>query len=1456
MRKILKKILYCLIAGSMTVSTFPSISHSAEQYNPNAVAFENKTTLYEENFENATNSFKGTTNGRYAVEKDSAINNKNESNIFKVVNYSAGYTAFDNEISVPAKVSMDFRMDGIKNGNGSSIELLGDTATDRNDPKDKAILRVHIDSSANLKIGNVDINDTDITEAIKLEASKNEGSTEQVDTTGWVRMDAYLNFETQKVNVLLTRISDGNEIYSGELDFLNKYSSLKEIYMIAGSGAANENLGGVFVDNIEISDTSNMSKPTMAPVIDKTKRQMENLGRGVVAVCSNDGIFVSWRLLATDDDNIGFNVYRTESENGKNTVVTKLNSSVLKGGTNFVDKTADITKTNSYYVCPVINGVEYEKSSSYTLQTTDKEPCYTIPLKSENKSAIRNVWVGDFDGDGEYDFAVSRMGNTILDEDQGEEGGSVENVSQQLEVYNRNGELLWSMDYGKNSYNRNRIQPGSATIEVGMWDGVTVYDIDCDGKAEVISKIANGVKFADGTVWKEDNDINQEIAVFDGETGKLKSYCEIPHDYETLGGPMAAQFAIGYLDGKTPSIICNFKNRDAKRDFHMLMCAYHMNGSKLEMQWKYDRIESYNHLADSHQMRVADIDKDGEDEVMEIGFALESDGTLKYALDGIVHGDRFYVGQFEKTGNFTGYGVQQDNPDGVTEYYYDASNGKIFWKHAIEGATDIDAARGDIGDVDPTHSGWEMWSFYGIHNGKKDTAITEIEKESEQLPYPSIGMWWDGDLLREQINETKLEKYNYDTNTVSRLVTTYKFPQSAHTESNTTGTVRNDRKMPLFVGDMIGDWREEVIFAGPSYDYITVFTTDIPSDNRIYTLAQNPLYRNCMTIKGYVESHQVDYYLAADMDSVPKPNISVIAQSDENKVSELNATPPKKTKYIINEKLDTTGLKVKAVYDDGSEVDLDNTQYDVTGFDSKNIGRQKITISYNGVNTYFYVTVSNDEKGIFMSEDFEDGSDRVGGNKKYWGEDTSRTNKNKTKIFGTEYGNFSYYAFDNLISDNIKVKMDIKLDACAKDGISYAALLGYDERSSEITYTTKSILTIEATASANGEWGTIKINDVDISDKANVSYKYKDSESCGANSLYRDSTGWLTVESTLNFGTHKANVSITRISDGSQVYLGEMNIPSSVSGIKEIYSKAGNGYGGIYLDNIELALANGFTDYECDFGQLIKNGEDTTYGKTENVVKIDDYTTAYLTYEGTYVSADGKVYLPTSTAVNGNGKYANGSYIEFKAPSDGILEINGYYLSCFEGNTYKGYMSGVGTKQIEAKKDMTYYISGRNTDKKIPYITSLTFTKSEEISPTPTVTTTAAPPEVPTTTPTATPAATPTATPTVAPTATPTASPSPIPSPAEIVIGDDIDYTDTTMTVSVNVANPTEETANCVMVAALYDENGVCIQVVIVSDNKVVFKKTEKGYIKVFLWDSFKTLKPILEPAKKNLTVK
>lgn len=582
---------------------------------------------------------------------------------------------------------------------------------------------------------------------------------------------------------------------------------------------------------------------TVIPAGDNTAqtmpRQMENLGRGVVAVRDGSDVFISWRLLGLDPAGIGFNVYRS-TDGGE---AVKLNGSVLTQGTNYTDVTADLTKENSYFVKPVINGTEQTASGSYTLTANPVDaPYFTIPIREGGY--IGNVWVGDFTGDGEYDYLIIR-----------------ETAQPQiLEAYQRDGTFLWSVNLGPNSHNHNNISPGSATVNVGHWDGVTVYDINGDGKAEVILKIANGVIFGDGTVWTHENDDQQWMAVLDGMTGALISTSPFPDDYISVG-PLAAHVGIGYLNGTTPSIVLSAKNRNVDRSFNLVMAAYHYEGENLVMDWKW--LRGSQDLADGHQLRIADIDGDGKDEIAHIGFVLNGDGTLRYSLAGsnIVHGDRFYIGKLDPSQpGLQGYGIQQDNPYGVLEYYYDASTGSMIWQNSVEPPAG-DVGRGNVGDLDPNYPGYEVHSFQGIYNGPTHTQITPPDHPARL--WPSLRFWWDGDLLSENLNHGKIEKWNYELKTIDRL----------DTPRNYENIVMGGRTNPLFYGDILGDWREEAIYANSDFNKLVIFTTQIPTDHRIYTLPHNPLYRNGMTIKGYTQSHLTDYYLGHDMSPPPTPNI-------------------------------------------------------------------------------------------------------------------------------------------------------------------------------------------------------------------------------------------------------------------------------------------------------------------------------------------------------------------------------------------------------------------------------------------------------------------------------------------------------------------------------------------------------------------------------------------------------
>ena len=354
---------------------------------------------------------------------------------------------------------------------------------------------------------------------------------------------------------------------------------------------------------------------------------MENLDRGVIAVCvTSSQVFVSWRLLAVDPTGVGFNVYR--SSNGGPAV--KLNATPLLGGTNFTDTTANATQNNSYFVRPVLEGIVQAASKPYLLAANSAvEPLFSIPLRNISGNPadyyVHLTWVGDLDGDGEYDFVVDRI-------------PTIAGVSDKVEAYKRDGTFLWAVDMGPNSLNKDNIEPGSSTISVGNWDGVTVYDLDGDGKAEVLLRAANGVVFGNGTTlsFPSNNNI-QFISVLNGMTGAERARIQVPTDY-LADGPLAASMGVGYPDGVKPSLVVKMKNRVGSGAFNMMVVAYDFNGTAITQKWKW--LRGSTNAPDGHQIRLIDVDQDGKDEFVDIGFVLNGNGTLKYSLAARHHSRR------------------------------------------------------------------------------------------------------------------------------------------------------------------------------------------------------------------------------------------------------------------------------------------------------------------------------------------------------------------------------------------------------------------------------------------------------------------------------------------------------------------------------------------------------------------------------------------------------------------------------------------------------------------------------------------------------------------------------------------------------------------------------------------------------------------------------------------------
>ncbi|MBN1759346.1 MAG: hypothetical protein JW863_13550 [Chitinispirillaceae bacterium] len=450
-----------------------------------------------------------------------------------------------------------------------------------------------------------------------------------------------------------------------------------------------------------------------------SRRVMENLDRGVIARCSGSSVFINWRLFGTDPAEIGFNLYRQRSGGGPVLVCTTGSDE----GTNCKDNEG--REGDVYFVRTLLDDVEGEPNRPHTYNGKDY---LSIHLKSHD-GAIHFAWAGDLDGDGDMDFVVDRLGASTIS----------------VDAYTNDGAFLWRMDMGHNADDRDNIEGGPSVISNGHWDGLTVFDFDSDGKAEVAIKTANGVTFGDGTVLNHNNDRDQFVSVVDGITGKELARTALPDDFIS-DGPLQAHFSAGYFDGVHPSIVTRCKNRQGSGGFNLVANAWDYRDGKLTKRWQWKRGRERN-SADFHQHRVVDVDRDGKDELADGGYVLDDDGTFLYGLEGVIHGDRFHITDLDPSRpGLEGFGIQQDNPSGLETYYYDAADGNIIRRHSGAGG---DLGRRTVLDLYENKTGYEYISFNGMWVAQTGETITT---DGNAVPWPNFRMWWDGDLGSEHID--------------------------------------------------------------------------------------------------------------------------------------------------------------------------------------------------------------------------------------------------------------------------------------------------------------------------------------------------------------------------------------------------------------------------------------------------------------------------------------------------------------------------------------------------------------------------------------------------------------------------------------------------------------------------------------------------------------------------------
>ena len=627
------------------------------------------------------------------------------------------------------------------------------------------------------------------------------------------------------------------------------------------------------------------------------KRVMEKLDRGTVAVKTNDGVYLSWRLLGTESlTNQAFDIYR-DSE--------KIYTTGEHDATCYTDSKG--TADNKYTVVP--KGEAIDKTEAVDVWTTNttykgrsmayKDIAFKVPdggktpTDEEYTYTANDMSVGDLDGDGEYEYIVKWDPSNSKDNSVKGYTGKV-----YLDAYELDGTLLWRIDLGVN------IRAGAHYTQY------MVYDFDGDGKSEVILKTAPGSKDGEGNyVSKAGKNITkgddkkdyrnssgllmgkdggpEYLTVFNGETGAAMQTVDFDPPRSILtsskwGDSYANRSerylaAVAYLDGVHPSVVMT-------RGYYTYVyaAAYTWDGTDLKEQWlstntpteanggtgctvKYADGTSKNntnktlYAQGAHSVSVADVDNDGYDEIIFGSAVLDHDGTV-LTYDGRGHGDAEHVSDFDNDGKqeiFMAHEAGKHN-DKIIPYAVDIKryNGDIM----------LQAAQGDIGrgimdNVDDKYalSSGNLSLFWsvaadGIYNqaGEKVGNIPNSHGSNME----NFAVYWDGDLGRELLDGNKLVKYSIKSGT-ERIYYDSK-------NSTLPGSINNSTKSnACLTADLFGDWREEIVLRYG--DGVRIYFSTIPTDYRLTTLMHDSQYRCAIAWQnvGYNQSPHTSYYIGS-----------------------------------------------------------------------------------------------------------------------------------------------------------------------------------------------------------------------------------------------------------------------------------------------------------------------------------------------------------------------------------------------------------------------------------------------------------------------------------------------------------------------------------------------------------------------------------------------------------------
>lgn len=581
-------------------------------------------------------------------------------------------------------------------------------------------------------------------------------------------------------------------------------------------------------------------------------RSVEALDRGLIATpATGGGWLISWRLLSSDPRAVGFDVYR----DGR-----KITPAPVTNATAFVDPqgSAQARYTLAVAKAPPRGAPALMASDGYLSIPLIPPADGTTPDGQRYSYTANDAGVGDLDGDGRYEIVLKWDPTNSHDNSQAGYTGDVF-----VDAYTLEGKRLWRIDLGKN------IRAGAHYTQF------QIADYDGDGRAEIAMKTADGTIDGTGRVigdatadWREHGgEVPQPdhtgakvladgtkvapligrilkgpefLTVFDGRTGRALDTAPYDPPRYPGGNPSfeqlrdtwgdgyanrADRFLAGtaYLDGQHPSMVFG-------RGYYArtVVATWDFRAGKLIKRWTFDSSAPGNgDYADrgNHQLSIADVDGDGRDEVIYGSMAIDDDGKGLWT-DPLFHGDTMHVGDLDPARpGLEKWGVHEQikSNGGIGSALLDARTGQVLWTKPA----DTDTGRGLAADIDPRHVGAEFW---GSNSPDLfDVAGKTIGAAPRQT---NFALYWDGDLLQELLDKTTISKWDWKTGTTTPLLS----PAGLASNNGTKAT-------PALQADILGDWREEVVWRTADNRELRIYVTPYPTTHRLVTLMQDPVYR-------------------------------------------------------------------------------------------------------------------------------------------------------------------------------------------------------------------------------------------------------------------------------------------------------------------------------------------------------------------------------------------------------------------------------------------------------------------------------------------------------------------------------------------------------------------------------------------------------------------------------------